>query len=252
MLGHGSGHGMLGTPTGQSMFDATPRQSSLGTAAGQGMFGTTDGQGMFGTTTGQVQDGVEMTMPRVFSSRVQEGPLRGPPVVSPYIAEASPQGLAGSVNASPYGDPCWVTVFGFPGRAAQLVRQQLEALCGPIVEVRYGDGNFMHVRFHTATAASQCLAHNGHALLGKMLIGCIPCASALANGTGALGPADVSSDGAAMLDTGVLESEMRQRASGRFERSEGFSSMGRQRMKAGPHVVRFGLWWRILDLIFDI
>lgn len=83
-----------------------------------------------------------------------------------------PGGGAGS-------DPCWVTVFGFPGRAALLVQQQLEALYGPVLEVCHGDGNFMHVRFHSTAAASACLALNGHALLGRLLIGCVPCTSAV-------------------------------------------------------------------------
>merc|ERR1719262_418460 len=88
----------------------------------------------------------------------------------------SPIGMGGAL---PSGDPCWVTVFGFPGRSAALVRQQLESRCGPVVEVRHGDGNFMHMRFQSASAASQCLAHNGRPLLGGVLIGCVPCTASI-------------------------------------------------------------------------
>eukprot|EP00913_Durusdinium_trenchii_P034170 g31979.t1 len=76
------------------------------------------------------------------------------------------------------GSASWVTVFGFPGRAASGVRQQLEAVCGPIVEVCYGEGNFMHVCFGSPQAASACLALNGQLLLGKIMVGCIPCTHA--------------------------------------------------------------------------
>lgn len=86
--------------------------------------------------------------------------------------------------ALPGQDPSWVTVFGFPGRAAALVRQQLEAMCGPIVEVRHGDGNFMHVRFQTVAAARNCLSQHGHTVLGKLIVGCVPCTSGLADGGG--------------------------------------------------------------------
>merc|ERR1719401_674016 len=85
-----------------------------------------------------------------------------------------------SYGAMGSGDACWVTVFGFPGRAASLVRQQLETQCGPIVKVRHGDGNYMHVRFHSVAAAGQCLALNGRQLVGKLLIGCVPRTSGLA------------------------------------------------------------------------
>eukprot|EP00434_Breviolum_minutum_P042600 symbB.v1.2.037927.t1/scaffold5742.1/size24057/2 len=43
--------------------------------------------------------------------------------------------LGGLGAGTTSGNPCWVTVFGFPGRAAAAIRQQLEAVCGPIVEV---------------------------------------------------------------------------------------------------------------------
>ncbi|CAK9070574.1 unnamed protein product [Durusdinium trenchii] len=85
-------------------------------------------------------------------------------------------GLGNAPMAS--GSASWVTVFGFPGRAASGVRQQLEAVCGPIVEVCYGEGNFMHVCFGSPQAASACLALNGQLLLGKIMVGCIPCTHA--------------------------------------------------------------------------
>ncbi|CAE7668322.1 Nup35, partial [Symbiodinium pilosum] len=71
-----------------------------------------------------------------------------------------------------------VTVFGFPSRLAPAVRQQLEALCGPIVEVCYGDGNFVHVCFASSQAASACLGLNGQLLLAKVMVGCVPCTHA--------------------------------------------------------------------------
>merc|ERR1719324_1540666 len=88
------------------------------------------------------------------------------------------------LGALPGQDPSWVTVFGYPGRAAALVRQQLESMCGPIVEVRHGDGNFMHVRFQTVAAARNCLSQHGHTVLGKLIVGCVPCTSGLADGGG--------------------------------------------------------------------
>ncbi|CAE7247858.1 Nup35 [Symbiodinium natans] len=73
---------------------------------------------------------------------------------------------------------CWITAFGFPSRLAPAVRQQLETICGPIVEVCYGDGNFVHVCFASSQAANACLALNGQLLLGKLMVGCVPCTHA--------------------------------------------------------------------------
>merc|ERR1712007_177826 len=58
---------------------------------------------------------------------------------------------------------------------------------GPIVEVCHGDGNFMHVRFRSAAAADACLAQNGRPILGKLLIGCVPCSSDLVGMTASSG-----------------------------------------------------------------
>mmetsp|Transcript_43837 Transcript_43837/g.124102 ORF Transcript_43837/g.124102 Transcript_43837/m.124102 type:complete len:245 (-) Transcript_43837:146-880(-) len=152
-------------------------------------------------------------------------------------ARTSPSIVTGTL---PAGDPCWVTVFGFPGRTATLVRQQLETLCGPIAEVYHGDGNFMHVRFQSPSAANTCLAHNGHAILGKLLIGCVPCASGLR----AMGEAN---DGESMFkfdgppSAGVLP------GSGRFT-----SPLAHVVSRPGPEVKTNGFIWRLLDLIFDL
>jgi len=160
-----------------------------------------------------------------------------------------------------YGDPCWVTVFGFPGRSASLVRQQLETLCGPIVEVRHGDGNYMHVRFHSAAAAAQCLALNGRQVLGKLLIGCVPRTSGLAadnlsmrsdggGDIGGLGQPPIAGRAGALLSPGTSSFD----AYG----SDGGPPTGpRAAMPAppavrGPLVKRGGLWRSLLDLIFDI
>merc|ERR1719506_2067026 len=95
------------------------------------------------------------------------------------VGGAGDAAAAGPALVASSQDPSWVTVFGFPGRAAALVRQQLETLCGPVVEVQHGDGNFMHVRFQTAAAAQACLSHHGHTVLGKLMVGCVPCTSSL-------------------------------------------------------------------------
>jgi len=133
----------------------------------------------------------ELEVPRVFSMKqsAQDGAFSGgaPPGGGNDFMGASRFGMAigaaaaapcmapGSVN--PCMDPHWVTVFGFPGRAAVVVRQQLETLCGPILDVIQEDGNFMHVRFQNVSSANQCLAHHGHAILGKLYIGCVQCTS---------------------------------------------------------------------------
>lgn len=125
---------------------------------------------------------VEDEVPRVFSMKdsfnqgLQNGFFQRGLSDFNNMGECSQQTL-GMGGAVPSGDPCWVTVFGWTGQQAAVVRQQLEALCGPVVEVRHGDGNFMHMRFHSASNASKCLAHNGRPLLGGVLIGCVPCAA---------------------------------------------------------------------------
>jgi len=128
------------------------------------------------------------------------------------------------------GDPCWVTVFGFQGQMAAAVRQQLQSLCGPILEVCHGEGNFMHVRFQGPQAASACLALNGQILIGQLMVGCVPCAhSALLASTG--------SD---------LTEEDRCRAA---------AVPGGSLLPGGPgapQARRGGLLWRLLDNLFDI
>lgn len=143
-------------------------------------------------------------------------------------------------SALPSGDQCWVTVFGFPGRTATLVRQQLETLCGPIVEVYHGDGNFMHIRFQNASAANTCLAHNGHAILGKLLIGCVPCASGLrAMDEAREGESICKSDGS--LSNGGWPGSRRFR-----------SPLAPVVVRPGPEIKTNGFIWRLLDLIFDL
>mmetsp|Transcript_16673 Transcript_16673/g.29182 ORF Transcript_16673/g.29182 Transcript_16673/m.29182 type:complete len:268 (+) Transcript_16673:43-846(+) len=128
------------------------------------------------------------------------------------------------------GDPCWVTVFGFPGRMAAAVRQQLESLCGPILEVRHGEGNFMHVRFQGPQAASACLALNGQILLGQLMVGCVPCAhSALL-----------------ACDSDAAEEDRGKGAA--FPAGSIVPAYG----PGGPQVRRGGLLWRLLDNLFGI
>eukprot|EP00933_Yihiella_yeosuensis_P023816 TRINITY_DN18518_c0_g1_i1.p1 TRINITY_DN18518_c0_g1~~TRINITY_DN18518_c0_g1_i1.p1 ORF type:complete len:320 (+),score=73.34 TRINITY_DN18518_c0_g1_i1:72-1031(+) len=162
-------------------------------------------------------------------------------------------GFSEGLGSGSSNDPCWVTVFGFPARMATAVRQQLEAVCGHIAEVCYGDGNFMHVRFQSPQAASACLALNGQTLLGKLMIGCTPCAHSvlLAASAGATGGLD--SD----------EAEQRQRHWQQWPGGSGIASGGHGAMagapwssaavgRDGPQVRRNGLFWRLLDHLFDI
>mmetsp|Transcript_19754 Transcript_19754/g.35818 ORF Transcript_19754/g.35818 Transcript_19754/m.35818 type:complete len:285 (-) Transcript_19754:74-928(-) len=150
-----------------------------------------------------------------------------------------------SGGALPTGDPCWVTVFGFPLRVAGLVRQQLEMLCGPIVEARHGDGNFMHIRFQTASAASQCLARNGHPLVGNLLVGCVPCTAA----------AGFGNDGA-----DANASARRQRTGeslwldwdGTGQRNLSGPALAAAGVGWTPRVRRQGFLWRVLDTVFNI
>eukprot|EP00450_Noctiluca_scintillans_P006195 CAMPEP_0194486580 /NCGR_PEP_ID=MMETSP0253-20130528/7171_1 /TAXON_ID=2966 /ORGANISM="Noctiluca scintillans" /LENGTH=243 /DNA_ID=CAMNT_0039326681 /DNA_START=15 /DNA_END=746 /DNA_ORIENTATION=+ len=142
------------------------------------------------------------------------------------------------------GDPCWVTVFGFPGRVATLVRQQLEMLCGPIMEVRQGDGNFVHVRFCNASAARQCLAHNGHAISGKLLIGCVPCTDV------SLGTDSVESD-APMAPQWQGVSRYGSEWPTPWAEHGRYQSVSPV-MVQGPQMRRSSFLWRLVDIIFDI
>eukprot|EP00747_Dinoflagellata_sp_TGD_P166332 gnl/TRDRNA2_/TRDRNA2_188964_c0_seq1.p1 gnl/TRDRNA2_/TRDRNA2_188964_c0~~gnl/TRDRNA2_/TRDRNA2_188964_c0_seq1.p1 ORF type:complete len:262 (-),score=41.33 gnl/TRDRNA2_/TRDRNA2_188964_c0_seq1:147-932(-) len=196
----------------------------------------------------------EDEVPRTFSMKAQLGSVgggggllrsgaSGGSAVQPSALLVG-DGLAGAL---PYGDPSWVTVFGFPGRAASLVRQQLETLCGPIVEVRYGDGNFMHVRFHSVAAANQCLAHHGHAVLGKLLIGCIPCTSSLVGASGGASAAREAED-----NLGQPGSSSAWTGAGEWDTGAGrFANPSVQGAALAPQVTRGGLLWRILDMLLD-
>eukprot|EP00439_Symbiodinium_sp_Y106_P042969 s3057_g5.t1 len=135
-------------------------------------------------------------------------------------------GLGGSEPGRIGTGSCWVTVFGFPSRLASAVRQQLEAICGPIVEVCHGDGNFVHVCFASSQAASACLALNGQLLLGKLMVGCVPCTRA----------ALFAEDGH------CHEQEVPPQA----------SAAGLTLGPGRPEVRRSGVVWRLLDQLFDI
>jgi len=214
-------------------FGAETRPDDFGGFGGSG-----SNTAAFADPTGALAEEV----PRVFSAKAQ-GSLAGDlgfqtsgfggGFASAGGASAS-QPLAAS--ALPYGDPCWVTVFGFPGRAAALVRQQLEALCGPIVEVCHGDGNFMHVRFHGASAANACLAQNGRPILGKLLIGCVPCTSGLGGA------------GQAMDESEEAEPPFRPGP----KPAAGMPWPLAAGATPGPKVTRGGFLGRLLDLLFDI
>merc|ERR1719458_98160 len=185
--------------------------------------------------------GLSEEVPRIFSNVGQAGiagDLQGDRGLfgaeARYGGDAEP--LPQQAGALPYGDPCWVTVFGYPGRAASLVRQQLEALCGPIVEIRHGDGNFMHVRFPNPSAANMCLAQNGRPLLGgKIMIGCVPCTSGLL----------AASPGLDNLD-GSRPPLLRAEGTTRLPWALSAGAL------PGPKVTRGGLFQRLVDALFDI
>eukprot|EP00418_Pyrodinium_bahamense_P063193 CAMPEP_0179084344 /NCGR_PEP_ID=MMETSP0796-20121207/38139_1 /TAXON_ID=73915 /ORGANISM="Pyrodinium bahamense, Strain pbaha01" /LENGTH=242 /DNA_ID=CAMNT_0020781767 /DNA_START=39 /DNA_END=767 /DNA_ORIENTATION=- len=204
-----------------------------------------DGFGGFagrGGTASDLVGALVEEVPRVFSAKAHGGAagdlgLAGPSIAGGFGGPCAARALA--TGALPGGDPRWVTIFGFPGRAAALVRQQLEALCGPIVEVCHGDGNFAHVRFHSSAAADACLAQNGRALLGKLLVGCVPCNSGLV-GSGDQGVGEGE-------EVGLPPPPLR---------AVGLAPAGASTLWAGsaqgPKVTRGGLLGRFLDLIFDI
>eukprot|EP00929_Paragymnodinium_shiwhaense_P069722 TRINITY_DN35179_c0_g1_i1.p1 TRINITY_DN35179_c0_g1~~TRINITY_DN35179_c0_g1_i1.p1 ORF type:complete len:249 (+),score=69.43 TRINITY_DN35179_c0_g1_i1:113-859(+) len=146
------------------------------------------------------------------------------------------------------GDGTWVTVFGFPGRAANIVQERLAALCGPIVDVKYGEGNFIHVQFSSSAAAAQCLAQNGQPLVGSLIIGCVPCSSEMAAGGGGRAPA-ASRAGAATLDMdagGLLGPGGGPAAGPRA--APPVPLVAKQAQPAGGG----GLLWKFLAIIFDI
>eukprot|EP00927_Polykrikos_kofoidii_P062435 TRINITY_DN57249_c0_g1_i1.p1 TRINITY_DN57249_c0_g1~~TRINITY_DN57249_c0_g1_i1.p1 ORF type:complete len:280 (+),score=62.71 TRINITY_DN57249_c0_g1_i1:132-971(+) len=151
-------------------------------------------------------------------------------------------GLRPPVASREGGASCWVTVFGFAGRSESLVRQQLETHCGPILQVVHGDGNSMHLRFHTSAAASQCLALNGRSLMNKIIIGCVPCTASFIDGraeAGASAPAGGEEWSDAYGHVGGPPTGPR-------------SAPPPPPAARGPRVQRGNLVWRMLDLIFDI
>lgn len=227
-------------------FGSDPRQS-----AGFGGFGSRASSSAFAGVASAYGEEV----PRVFSAKAMHSSLGGemllqaPRTVDPLV----------NAGASSQGDPCWVTVFGFPGRAASAVRQQLEAMCGPIAEVQHGDGNFMHVRFHSAAAASQCLAHNGTAIVGKLLIGCVPCTSALVAGYSSRGTAPGAGiSGDFEDDEHMYGGPASLIGGGRQPVGQGWGSMNMPQGQmgsgwaGGPQVIRANPLWRLLDLLFDV
>uniref|UniRef100_A0A7S2CS91 RRM Nup35-type domain-containing protein n=1 Tax=Alexandrium andersonii TaxID=327968 RepID=A0A7S2CS91_9DINO len=209
-----------------------------------------DDLGGFGANTqADVVGGFAEEVPRAFSARALAGtagggigPQAGLGLGTPGIGLGAPV-LPQPMLGAPGGDARWVTVFGFPGRAAALVRQQLEARCGPIVETCHGDGNFVHVRFHSTSAANACLAQNGRALFGKLLIGCVPCTSGLASVDQI---ADESEDAKtpSLLHPGLPPPVA---AVG----GAPWATLGAGLMD-GPKVSRGSFFWNLLDLIFDI
>ena len=85
----------------------------------------------------------------------------------------APRITPGKLRGAAVGN--WVTVFGFPPQCSGYVRQQLEVLCGPVEDMRPGDGNFMHVCFADQMTAQNSLQLSGQLInQGKMMIGVIP------------------------------------------------------------------------------
>eukprot|EP00928_Gymnodinium_smaydae_P025577 TRINITY_DN20321_c0_g1_i1.p1 TRINITY_DN20321_c0_g1~~TRINITY_DN20321_c0_g1_i1.p1 ORF type:complete len:305 (-),score=43.43 TRINITY_DN20321_c0_g1_i1:117-1031(-) len=196
-------------------------------------------------------------------------------IFSAAAGRSSMHSLAGgAAGPASSHDPCWVTVFGFPARTSSMVRQQLETLCGPIVEVVHGDGNFMHVRFHSAEAAAACLAQNGRAVLGKLLFGCVPCTAGLAAAAGdctssvqaADAPLNRRATGGAVGDSllsppHAREGDWQSSAADVVDTGLGFgggpprgprAALAPPLASSGPPVSRGGVVWRLLDLLFDI
>lgn len=193
-----------------------------------------DGQGLVETSAAE-------EVPKVFSTKSQTPFAGGAGGLSAFADRAYQEPSFGSSWAGPaglptHGDPCWVTVFGFSGRSAALVRQQLESFCGPIVEVCHGDGNFMHVRFRSAAAANTCLSLNGHAILGKLLVGCVPCTANLG----------------AMRGPQGLGAEEGPRLAAVQDEPKGLFGPGQRGATTAAQVHRAGFGWRLLDLLFDL
>ena len=76
------------------------------------------------------------------------------------------------------GDSPWVTLFGFAPSQAASVRAQVESLLGsPIQETHQACGNFMHVRFRSASEAKNAIQLSGHLLDNGIMVGAVPCVS---------------------------------------------------------------------------
>lgn len=213
---------------------------------------------------------LEEEVPRVFSMKgISGADFMASQLGSGLEASSGMRTGASATSSTMYGDPCWVTVFGFSGPSSTIVRQQIETMCGPIVEVRHGNGNYMHIRFSSDSAANRCLALNGRALQLPMglashrhLIGCVPCTESLTGGPG---------DTTAVGDESAMEAEMPFAArpfGPAFDPNEngfyglkpaGSGEWNTARVgsfwlpwRRGPQVRRDGLLWRILDVLFDI
>ncbi|XP_063227612.1 nucleoporin NUP35 [Bacillus rossius redtenbacheri] len=72
-------------------------------------------------------------------------------------------------------DNNWVTVFGFPANTTQAVIQHFSHF-GTIVDRRLpNQGNWVHLRYQGRLECHKALANNGRVLLGRVMIGVLPC-----------------------------------------------------------------------------
>ncbi|CAE8620362.1 unnamed protein product [Polarella glacialis] len=219
--------------------DEVPRTFSTKAQQGLGGAGAPGGGGMDSALGGYGGWGNQLVLGGKNGQRSAVGSAGGLLGVAGPLTDRS-SGFSGA-RGSGSSQSCWVTVFGFPGRMAAPVRQQLEALCGPVAEVLHGDGNFMHARFQSAQAANACLALNGQVLLGSLMVGCVPCAQSVL--LSASGPEEVEQSSQWLNQGSLLGSQLPQ--GNRLAGSTGSPGQG-------PEVRRSGLFWRLLDHIFDI
>ncbi|XP_072401198.1 nucleoporin Nup35 [Diabrotica undecimpunctata] len=79
-----------------------------------------------------------------------------------------------SFNAGDRIDTHWVTVFGFPPSALNLILAQLSN-CGPIAEKKVPpQGNWVHVKFNHITEVSRALSLNCKLINNSIMIGVTP------------------------------------------------------------------------------
>ncbi|KAJ8866747.1 hypothetical protein PR048_032608 [Dryococelus australis] len=72
-------------------------------------------------------------------------------------------------------DNNWVTVFGFPATVTQAVIQHFSHF-GTIVDRRLSNqGNWVHLRYQGRLECHKALANNGRVLLGRIMVGVLPC-----------------------------------------------------------------------------